>query len=81
MENKKKKTESEIGNGDCDFGARPTKHTARVLSCEISFVQLKTYLAESCDSVSIDRFTRKVEATKTMYKGLVILFPNRGQTK
>lgn len=81
MKNRKKKSECGIGNGDCDFGARPIKHTARVLSCEISFVQLKTYLAESCDFVSIDRVTRKIEATNTMCIGLMILFQNRCQTR
>ncbi len=43
--------ECEIGNGDCDFGARPTKHPARVLRRKFNLVRLKTYLAESCDSV------------------------------
>lgn len=51
MKNKKKKMECEIGNGDCDFGARPTKHPARVLRRKFNLVRLKTYLAESCDSV------------------------------
>ena len=50
MGNKKKNWRVKNGNGDYDFGVRPTKHTARVLSCQIGFVQLKTYLADSCES-------------------------------
>ncbi len=48
-----------MGNGDCDFGARPTKHTARVMCCKFYLVLHITYLAESCDSVNTDRFTKK----------------------
>lgn len=34
-----------MGNGDCDFGARPTKHTAIVMCCKFYLVLHITYLA------------------------------------
>ena len=43
-ENKKEEWGVKIGNGDYDFGVRPTEHSARVLRRKSNFVRLKTYL-------------------------------------
>lgn len=46
-ENKKEKMEHENRQRGLRLWSKTNQHTARVLSCKINFMQLKTYLAES----------------------------------
>lgn len=70
-ENKKGKMEHENRQRGLRLWSKTNQYSARVLSCKISFMQLKTYLAES----------RRIPLRHTESEGLIAQNYNRFHTE